>query len=118
MFDQTQLRSGEWLRTSDAISELGVSRDTLLRRCRDGHFKPGQHYISTGPHPTSPRFWCISAIRAAMGSWVGPQSAALSLKQEAVQALGRFTANTHTTAREMTADFDTIRRALEALPDV
>ena len=40
-----------------------------------------------------------------------------SLKEQGLQALGRFNTNAHTTAGEMTADFDTIRRALEALPD-
>ncbi len=40
-----------------------------------------------------------------------------SLKEQAKQALGRFNANAHTKADEMMADFDAIRRALEALPD-
>jgi hypothetical protein len=40
-----------------------------------------------------------------------------SLKEQGLQALGRFNATAHTTASEMIADFDTIRRALEALPD-
>ena len=40
-----------------------------------------------------------------------------SLKEQAEEALGRFSANSHTTASEMTADFELLRRALEALPD-
>jgi hypothetical protein len=39
------------------------------------------------------------------------------LKEQAQQALSRFDCNAHTNATEMMADFDTIRRALEALPN-
>ena len=39
------------------------------------------------------------------------------LKERALGALGRFNSNAHTRADEMTQDFDTIRRALEALDD-
>ena len=38
-----------------------------------------------------------------------------SLKEQALGALGRFNTNAHMAASEMVADFDTIRRALEAL---
>ena len=41
----------------------------------------------------------------------------LSLKEQALGALGRFNTNTHTRADEMTQDFDLIRLALEALDD-
>ena len=40
-----------------------------------------------------------------------------SLKEQALGAMGRFTVNAHTNADEMNRDFDTIRRALEALPN-
>ena len=40
-----------------------------------------------------------------------------SLKQPALQALGRFSANAHTTADEMTADFELLRQAVLQLPD-
>ena len=40
-----------------------------------------------------------------------------SWKEQALGALGRFSSNAHTRADEMTQDFDTIRRALEALDD-
>ena len=40
-----------------------------------------------------------------------------SLKKKALGAIGRFTGGAHTTANEMHRDFDTIRRALEALPN-
>lgn len=41
-----------------------------------------------------------------------------SLKEQAKEALGRFFANEHTQASQMTRDFEIIRRALESLPDV
>ena len=40
-----------------------------------------------------------------------------SLKEQALEALGRFSANAHTTAHQMQNDFDLFRRALEALDD-
>ena len=40
-----------------------------------------------------------------------------SLKEQALGAVGRFTVNAHTNANEMNRDFDTIRRALEELPN-
>jgi hypothetical protein len=40
-----------------------------------------------------------------------------SLKEQALGALGRFNTNAHMATSEMVADFDTIRRALEALND-
>jgi hypothetical protein len=40
-----------------------------------------------------------------------------SLKEQALGALGRFSGNGHTRADEMAQDFDTIRRALGALPN-
>ena len=38
------------------------------------------------------------------------------IKEQAHAALGRFLANAHTQASQMTEDFDVIRRALEELP--
>jgi hypothetical protein len=40
-----------------------------------------------------------------------------SLKEQALEALGRFSANAHTTAHQMQNDFDLFRRVLEALDD-
>ena len=40
-----------------------------------------------------------------------------TLKEQALGAMGRFDANAHIRADEMMRDFDTIRRALEALPN-
>jgi hypothetical protein len=41
----------------------------------------------------------------------------LSLKEQALEALGRFSTNAHTTVYQMQNDFDLCRRALEALDD-
>ena len=55
--------------------------------------------------------------------WTGTEwqditpGSAPSLKQPALQALGRFSANAHTTADDMTADFEIIRCALLQLND-
>ena len=40
-----------------------------------------------------------------------------SLKEQALEALGRFSANSHTTAHQMQNDFDLFRRALQSLDD-
>ena len=40
-----------------------------------------------------------------------------SLKEQALEALGRFSTNAHTTAHQMQNDFDLFRRALEQLDD-
>jgi hypothetical protein len=40
-----------------------------------------------------------------------------SLKEQALEALGRFSTNAHTTVYQMQNDFDLCRRALEALDD-
>ena len=41
----------------------------------------------------------------------------LSIKDQALQALGRFSANAHTTGHEMTADFELLRQAVLQLPN-
>ena len=41
---------------------------------------------------------------------------ALTLKEQARDALGRFFSNAHTHASQMTQDFDLLRRAVEQLP--
>jgi hypothetical protein len=55
--------------------------------------------------------WDAEQLRAARRP--KPQS----LKEQALEALGRFSANSHTTAHQMQNDFDLFRRALEALDD-
>jgi hypothetical protein len=76
---QQYIAAGPWLRTADAVKELGISRDTLLRRSRDGYLRGGEHFISGGPHRTSPRLWSIAAVRFAMAGWTG---VAQTLRQE------------------------------------
>lgn len=41
----------------------------------------------------------------------------LSLKKQALDALGRFSSNAHTQASQMTQDFEVLRRAVEQLND-
>ena len=54
------------------------------------------------------RDWLAMQLRAT-------RTASPSLKEQALEALGRFSANSHTTAHQMQNDFDLFRRALEAL---
>ena len=54
---------------------------------------------------------------AALALRADRRPGATSLKQPALQALGRFSANAHTTAVEMTADFELLRQAVLQLPD-
>ena len=56
------------------------------------------------------RDWLAMQLRAT-------RTASPSLKEQALEALGRFSANSHTTAHQMQNDFDLFRRALEALDD-
>lgn len=78
---QQCLAAGPWLRTADAVTELGISRDTLLRRSRDGYLRGGEHFICAGPHRTSPRLWSIAAVRVAMAGWTGIHPPAITVKQ-------------------------------------
>jgi len=52
-------------------------------------------------------------------SWktVTPAPKLPSLKKQALQALGRFSANAHVNADEMMADFELLRCAVEQLDD-
>ena len=56
------------------------------------------------------RDWLAMQLRAA-------RTASPSLKEQALEALGRFSANSHTTAHQMQNDFDLFRRALQFLDD-
>jgi len=56
------------------------------------------------------RDWLAMQLRAA-------RTASPSLKEQALEALGRFSANSHTTAHQMQNDFDLFRRALQSLDD-
>ena len=56
------------------------------------------------------RDWLAMQLRAT-------RTASPSLKEQALEALGRFSANSHTTAHQMQNDFDLFRRALQSLDD-
>jgi hypothetical protein len=66
----TNLAAGHWARTSEAVVLLGISRNSLLRRKSEGYFKPGKHFVTTGPYKTAPCLWNIGEVRMVMGSWV------------------------------------------------
>lgn len=68
------MNQDRWLRTSGAVNELSISRATLLRRKKDGYFKQGQHWITSGPFERSPVLWNVDQIREVMGHWNGPAS--------------------------------------------
>lgn len=70
----TNIPAGQWLKTSEAVVELGVSRATLLRRKADGYFRAGEHYITTGPHPTAAVLWNIEAVRRQQADWTAPEA--------------------------------------------
>ena len=56
----------DWMKTSLAAMQLGISPDTLHRR-RDtngGFLEMGRHYV-LGPHTNSPLTWNIKECRQA-----------------------------------------------------
>ena len=63
---------GEWVRTSEATVELGLSRTSLSKHRSNGYFKQGRHWITTGPYNTSPMLWNVEAVRETMGRWKAP----------------------------------------------
>ena len=68
----TALSEGPWLRTPEACVALGISRDTLQVRKREGLFQAGRDYIRTGRHAKSPCLWNIQSARAQMAMWAAP----------------------------------------------
>lgn len=58
-----------WLRTSEAVVALGMSRETLMRRRTEGYYTEGEHWIATGPYPTSAVLWNIEACRNRQSHW-------------------------------------------------
>ena len=59
----------------------------------------------------------ITPVGELLKEAMRPKAKPPSLKEQALGALGRFNTNAHMAASEMVADFDTIRRAIEALPE-
>ena len=48
-----------WLKTPDAVTALGVSRDTLRRRRLEGFFVEGTHYLRTSPGRSGWYLWNV-----------------------------------------------------------
>jgi hypothetical protein len=59
----TTTETGTWLRTNEAVIQLGLSRETLQKRRKEGFFREGEHWLSTGTHPTAAILWNIAACR-------------------------------------------------------
>jgi hypothetical protein len=64
---------GEWVRTTEATVQLGLSRTSLTKHKANGYFKRGRHWITTGPYDTSPLLWNIAAVRETMARWAAPR---------------------------------------------
>ncbi len=67
-----ELPAGLWLRTKDVIGELNLSKATLFRRKKEGYFKKGTHFVTTGPTPRANVLWNVAACREELGRWDAP----------------------------------------------
>ena len=68
------MNGSPWLKTSEALIELGICRATLLRRKQAGYFMRGEHWITTSPSPNAAVLWNIDACREQMARWRGPDA--------------------------------------------
>ena len=64
----TTANHGPWLRTNVTVVELGLSRETLHKRRKEGFYVEGVHWFSTGEHPTAAIVWNIEACRNRQGT--------------------------------------------------
>tara|TARA_R100000655_G_scaffold86711_1_gene126779 strand:- start:121 stop:348 length:228 start_codon:yes stop_codon:yes gene_type:complete len=62
-----------WLRTGDTLKALGIGRNTLYRRRREGFLEPNKHWIRSGPSSSHQMLWNISACREVFGTWKAPK---------------------------------------------
>jgi hypothetical protein len=97
---------------SNWITFAAPATEEVMRIDKEGFHYRGQFIADAGEAHRLMLEFLKQNTRAAPAQPKPP-----SLKQQSLEALGRFNANVHTTASEMITDFDTIRRALEALPD-
>ena len=67
-----ELPAGLWLRTKDAVDELNLSKATLFRRKKEGYFKLGTHFVTTGPTPRANVLWNVDACRKVLSLWEAP----------------------------------------------
>jgi len=66
-------KEAAWLRTGDVCGALGISRDTLRRRQKDGFLRPKIHYIRSGPSQNSVYVWNLSECKEVFGTWKAPR---------------------------------------------
>ena len=62
-----------WLKTPDAVTALGVSRDTLRRRRLEGFFVEGTHYLRISPGRSGWYLWNVDRVLEVLGNWRAPQ---------------------------------------------
>ena len=68
----SDISHGEWVRTTEATVQLGLSRTSLTKHKTNGYQKLGHHWITTGLYDTSPLLWNIAAVRETMSRWSAP----------------------------------------------
>jgi len=62
-----------WYETKDVCKLLLVSKATLMRRKREGYFKQGIHYRSTGPFARSTIHWNFEECSKVLRNWDAPE---------------------------------------------
>ena len=68
------MANSRWVKTSEAVVELGLCRATLLRRKQAGYFQRGDHWVTTGSSPNAAVLWNLDAVREQMSRWQGPDA--------------------------------------------
>ena len=63
-----------WLKTPDAVTALGVSRDTLRRRRQEGFLVYNTHYLKTSPGRSGWYLWNVEKVLEVLGNWRAPQA--------------------------------------------
>ena len=63
-----------WLRTGPVCVALGISRDTLRRRRKEGYFKETKHFTKSGPTVGKSWYlWNLGECRKVFGTWKAPK---------------------------------------------
>jgi hypothetical protein len=62
-----------WLRTGDTLIALGIGRNTLYRRRKEGFLEQNKHWVRSGPSHSHQMLWNISACREVFGTWKAPK---------------------------------------------
>ena len=109
------LTNDRWLTQRQMADHLQISERTLLRWRASGALQAGHHYRRKFPAVNSPLLYQLERCEQAMTSAFLEKSAP-DLKEQALTALHAIATGANN-AREQHQDIDTIRRALEALPE-